>query len=130
MRRALADPSLRLLRRSGDGFVDGDGRPAPLPAAGATPDDDTLVLAATVREPASGRRLEVRTTQPGVQLYTGNFLTGALVGPSGHAYRQSDGFCLETQHYPDSPNQPHFPSTVLNPGDEFNSTTTWTFSTD
>ncbi len=94
------------------------------------PEDGTLAIAATVREPASGRRLEVRTTQPGVQLYTGNFLTGALVGTSGRAYRQSDGFCLETQHYPDSPNQPRFPSTILRPGEQFRSTTTWTFATD
>jgi aldose 1-epimerase len=94
------------------------------------PEDGTLAIAATVREPASGRRLEVRTTQPGVQLYTGNFLTGGLVGTSGRAYRQSDGFCLETQHYPDSPNQPRFPSTILRPGEQFRSTTTWTFATD
>ena len=95
-----------------------------------TPDDNSLVLTAVVREPISGRRLEVRTTQPGVQLYTGNFLTGALVGTSGRAYRQSDGLCLETQHFPDSPNQPGFPSTILRPGEQFQATTTYTFSTD
>ena len=95
-----------------------------------TPDDNSLVLTAVVREPISGRRLEVRTTQPGVQLYTGNFLTGALVGTSGRAYRQSDGLCLETQHFPDSPNQPGFPSTILRPGEEFRATTTYTFATD
>jgi aldose 1-epimerase len=94
------------------------------------PDDGTLVLTATVYEPSSGRHLEVRTTQPGVQLYTGNFLTGALVGASGRAYRQSDGLCLETQHFPDSPNQPHFPSTILRPGEEYREATTYTFTTD
>ena len=93
-------------------------------------DDGSLVLAAIVREPTSGRRLEVRTTQPGVQFYTGNFLTGALVGTSGRAYRQSDGLCLETQHFPDSPNQPHFPSTILRPGEEYRETTAYTFATD
>ena len=92
------------------------------------PDDGSLVLCARVHDPVSGRTLEVHTTQPGVQLYSGNFLTGALVGTSGRAYRQSDGIALETQHYPDSPNHPHFPSTKLRPGEEFRSTTVWTFS--
>jgi len=92
--------------------------------------DGSQVLAAIVREPTSGRRLEVSTTQPGVQFYTGNFLTGALVGTSSRAYRQSDGLCLETQHFPDSPNQPHFPATILRPGEEYRETTTYTFATD
>jgi aldose 1-epimerase len=92
------------------------------------PDDGSLVLCARVHEPTTGRRLEIRTTEPGVQLYTGNFLTGALFGTSGRAYRQGDGLALETQHYPDSPNHPHFPSTVLRPGEEFNSRTVWSFS--
>lgn len=92
------------------------------------PDDGSLVLCARIYEPISGRRLEIRTTEPAVQFYSGNFLTGALVGTSGRAYRQGDGFALETQHYPDSPNHPHFPSTMLRPGEEFHSTTVWSFS--
>lgn len=83
--------------------------------------------AAIVVEPGSGRTLTVATTEPGLQFYTGNFLDGSLVGPAGRAYRQGDGFALETQHFPDSPNQPGFPSTVLRPGQEFRSSTTFTF---
>ncbi|HTZ70265.1 MAG TPA: galactose-1-epimerase, partial [Acetobacteraceae bacterium] len=78
----------------------------------------------------SGRILEVLTDAPGLQLYTGNSLTGALVGPSGHAYRQGDGLCFETQLFPDAPNQPNFPSAVLRPGEQFRSTTLFRFSTD
>lgn len=74
--------------------------------------------------------MSIHSDQPGVQLYTGNFLDGTLTGPSGHMYRQGDGFCLETQHYPDSPNQPDFPSTVLRPGETFQSSTVHRFSTD
>jgi aldose 1-epimerase len=91
------------------------------------PADGSLVLAARVREPGSGRILEVSTTEPGVQFYSGNFLDGTLAGTSGRAYRQGDGFCLETQHFPDSPNQPAFPSTVLHPGQEYHSTTVFSF---
>jgi aldose 1-epimerase len=83
--------------------------------------------AAFAEDPHSGRTLTTLTDQPGVQVYTGNFLVGDLVGTSGHAYRQSDAFTLETQHYPDSPNQPSFPSTVLNPGQTFSSTTIYRF---
>ena len=72
--------------------------------------------------------MEVLSNQPGVQLYTGNFLDGSAIGPSGRMYRQSDAFCLETQHFPDSPNQPSFPSTVLEPGAVFKSTTVHRFS--
>lgn len=86
-------------------------------------------LASVAEDPASGRVLLTYTDQPGVQFYTGNFLVGDLVGTSGHAYRQSDGFTLETQHFPDSPNQPGFPSTVLEPDQEFTSTTIYAFST-
>ncbi|HEY6737329.1 MAG TPA: aldose epimerase family protein [Actinopolymorphaceae bacterium] len=82
---------------------------------------------ATVLEPRSGRKLTVHTTEPGVQFYSGNFLDGTLLGTSGRAYRQGDGFCLETQHFPDSPNQPNFPSTVLRPGRAYTSTTVYTF---
>ena len=84
---------------------------------------DVLALAARVAEPQSGRVLEIRTTEPGIQVYTGNFLDGTLVGPSSHAYRQGDGVAFETQHFPDAPNQPGFPSTVLRPGTVYRSTT-------
>jgi aldose 1-epimerase len=95
----------------------------------ANPDDTSLILAAHVQEPTTHRILDVYTTEPGIQFYSGNFLDGSLVGTSGHTYRQSDGFALETQHYPDSPNHPNFPSTVLRPGQELDSTTIYKFST-
>jgi aldose 1-epimerase len=85
-------------------------------------------MAARVRDPGSGRVLEVWTDQPGVQLYSGNFLDATLVGKGGRVYRQSDGFCLETEHFPDAPNQPAFPSTVLRPGETFSSTTELRFT--
>ncbi len=88
-----------------------------------------LTLAAQARDPQSGRLLTVLTDQPGVQFYSGNFLNGTLVGISGHTYRQSAGYTFETQHYPDSPNEPTFPSTELKPGQQFNSTTIFAFST-
>lgn len=75
-----------------------------------------LSLAASIHEPDSGRTLDVFTTEPGVQFYCGNFLDGSLTGKSGHAYKHRTGFCLETQHFPDSPNQEAFPSTLLEPG--------------
>jgi aldose 1-epimerase len=74
--------------------------------------------------------LEVLTDQPGLQVYTANFLDGSHVGTSGQAYRQGDGLALETQHYPDSPNQPSFPTTVLRPGQVFTTSTTWQFHTE
>jgi aldose 1-epimerase len=89
---------------------------------------DSLTLAARVYEPTSGRVMEVLTTEPGVQLYTGNFLDGSLTGKNGVVYARRTGFCLETQHYPDSPNQPSFPSTILQPGEEYRSTTVYRFS--
>jgi aldose 1-epimerase len=85
-------------------------------------------LAARVSDPVSGRELEVLTTEPGVQVYSGNFLDGTLVGTGGRAYRQGDGLALETQRYPDSPNQPSFPSTVLRPGDMLESATIYRLS--
>lgn len=88
-----------------------------------------LSLAATVLEPQSGRELEVLTTEPGVQFYSGNFLDGSLLGKNGHAYEKRSGFCLETQHFPDSPNQPSFPSTILRPGETYRSTTEYRFKT-
>jgi aldose 1-epimerase len=86
-----------------------------------------LMLAARVLEPATGRVLEVRTTEPGVQFYTGNFLDGSITGKGGQPYQQRAGFCLETQHFPDSPNQPSFPSTLLEPGQRYETTTIFTF---
>ncbi|WP_413101070.1 aldose epimerase family protein [Streptomyces sp. Inha503] len=83
----------------------------------------------TVTEPESGRVMRIATTEPGVQFYTGNFLTGTFAGTSGRVYRQGDAFALETQHFPDSPNQPSFPSTVLRPGQTYRSTTVHSFST-
>jgi aldose 1-epimerase len=94
------------------------------------PDDVALVLGARVLEPASGRVLEVLTTEPGIQFYSGNFVDGRTYGPSGRAYRQGDGLALETQHFPDSPNKPSFPSTVLRPGEVYRSTTVFRFGTD
>ncbi|MGW7520781.1 aldose epimerase family protein [Streptomyces sp. NPDC054796] len=87
---------------------------------GITPRPERFV---TVTEPTSGRVMRIATTEPGVQFYTGNFLDGSAVGTSGAVYRQGDGFCLETQHFPDSPNQPGFPSTVLRPGETYRSST-------
>jgi len=86
-------------------------------------DADGLALAARVEHDASGRTMEVHTTEPGVQFYSGNFLEGNLIGSAGMAWRQSDGLCLETQHFPDSPNHPGFPPTTLRPGEIFRSTT-------
>lgn len=86
-------------------------------------------LAARVSEPTTGRVLEIHTTEPGIQFYCGNFLDGRLKGKSGKPYLHRGGFCLETQHYPDSPNQKTFPSTILHPGEEYKTTTTFTFST-
>ena len=87
----------------------------------------SLELAARLTEPVSGRVLEVLTTEPGMQLYTGTFLDGTLAGTSGRRYRRGDCVALETQHFPDSPNQPAFPSTVLRPGATFRSTTVYRF---
>ncbi|MFF5441130.1 aldose epimerase family protein [Streptomyces achromogenes] len=78
---------------------------------------------ATLRDPRSGRTLKIATDQPGLQFYSGNFLDGTLTGTSGHTYRQGDALCLETQHFPDSPNHPAFPSTVLRPGQTYRTTT-------
>jgi aldose 1-epimerase len=93
-------------------------------------EDGGLTLAARVHEPTSGRVLEVSTTEPAVQFYSGNFLDGSIVGKNGHVYKKRYGFCLETQHYPDSPNHPDFPSTILKPGKTFHSETIFKFSTE
>jgi len=88
-----------------------------------------LVEAAEVYEPTSGRELRVRTDQPGMQFYTGNFLDGTIKGKGAHVYPMRSAFCLETQHFPDSPNHPSFPSTELKPGERFHSVTEFEFST-
>ena len=93
------------------------------------PSGTPLTLAARVYEPSTRRTLEVSTSEPAVQFYSGNFLDGTLRGKGGSVYERRAGFCLETQHYPDSPNQPAFPSTILSPGETFRSTTVLTFGT-
>lgn len=88
----------------------------------------TLTLAARVREPESGRIMEVSTTEPGIQFYTGNFLDGTITGKDGVVYKKHQGFCLETQHFPDSVHHPNFPSTILEPGKTYTQTTIYKFS--
>ena len=89
--------------------------------------DHPLSLVAEVYEPTSGRAMEVWTTEPGLQFYSGNFLDGSVHGKEGKVYNHRFGFCLETQHFPDSPNHPQFPSTVLKPGQRYQSTTVYKF---
>jgi aldose 1-epimerase len=91
--------------------------------------DTGLALAARLSDPVSGRTLEIRTTEPGIQFYSGNFLDGSLTGKGGTVYRHRTGLCLETQHFPDSPNHPGFPSTILEPGRVYRSRTVWSFGT-
>lgn len=88
---------------------------------------DGLVRAARVVEPSTGRTLEIFTTEPGVQFYSGNFLDGRIIGKAGHVYRLRSGLVLETQHFPDSPNHPNFPSTILRPGQEYRTRTIFAF---
>jgi len=90
---------------------------------------DEMTLAAEVYEPTTGRVVEVHTNEPGIQFYSGNFLDGTITGKAGKVYNHRYGFCLEAQHYPDSPNQPNFPSTVLRPGQKYETTTIYRFST-
>ena len=92
--------------------------------------EDRLSLAASLLEPYSGRRVDVYTTEPGIQFYSGNFLDGSITGKKGSIYKKRYGLCLETQHYPDSPNRPDFPSTELKPGEIYKSTTVYKFSAD
>ncbi|HWP43398.1 MAG TPA: aldose epimerase family protein [Blastocatellia bacterium] len=87
-----------------------------------------LALAARAYDPKTGRVMEVWTTEPGIQFYTGNFLDGSITGKGGQVYHRRYGFCLETQHFPDSPNKPSFPSTVLKPGQKYATTTIYRFS--
>ncbi|WP_333820772.1 aldose epimerase family protein [Ohtaekwangia sp.] len=90
---------------------------------------DSVKMAASVYEPTSGRVLEVYTTEPAIQFYCGNFLDGSLTGKGGVTYKHRYGLCLETEHYPDSPNKPNFPSVVLNPGETYSTSTTYKFLT-
>ena len=96
--------------------------------------DTSLLRAAVLYEPSLGRTLEIWTTEPGIQVYVGNYIgqwsdpTQPWIGPSGHFYRQGDGCALETQHFPDSPNQPNFPSTRLDPGETYQTTTIFQLS--
>jgi aldose 1-epimerase len=94
------------------------------------PDDGDLILAAQLSDPGSGRVLDVLTTEPGLQFYAGNYLDATLIGSGGALYRQSDGLALETQHFPDAVHHPHFPPVVLRPGETYQSTTIFRFSTD
>ncbi len=89
---------------------------------------DAMTFAAEVYEPRSGRVMTISTTEPGIQLYTGNFLNGSVRGKAGKAYAKNEGLCLETQHFPDSPNRPDFPSTVLRPGQVYRTSTVHRFS--
>jgi aldose 1-epimerase len=91
-------------------------------------DTDRSTLAATVYEPISGRYMEVYTTEPGIQFYSGNFLNENIIGKSGKGYGARSALCLETQHYPDSPNKPQFPTVVLKPGEQYRTTTIYKFS--
>ena len=88
---------------------------------------DSLVHAAHVAEPSTGRTLDIFTTEPGIQFYSGNFLDGSITGKAGHIYKYRYGLALETQHYPDSPNHPNFPSTILRPGQQYRSRTVFAF---
>ena len=99
-----------------------------LRGAGAGKNGGEMKLAAKVFDPKTGRVLTVTTTEPGVQFYSGNFLDGSFKGKAGVPYTKNTGFCLETQHYPDSPNQPAFPSTLLQPGETMHSETVFAFS--
>lgn len=91
---------------------------------------DRMAVAARVLEPESRRTIEIRTTEPGVQFYSGNFLDGSIRGKGGRQYARHAGFCLETQHFPDSPNHPAFPSVLLSPGERYQSQTVYSFGVD
>ncbi|MFF2145680.1 aldose epimerase family protein [Kitasatospora sp. NPDC058190] len=130
--RVLGTPfDLREARRIGDRVVDGDPQ---IRRAGAGFDHNWVLdgngfrRAAVLSHPASGRRVECLTTEPGLQVYTGNHFDGTLIGRSGRPYEAYAGIALETQHFPDSPNRPEYPSTVLRPGEEFRSMTVYCFS--
>jgi len=116
--RDASDPQIRIARGIDHNFI--VNRPSP--------DDIALARAAWLMDPASGRIMETRTTEPGVQVYTSNSLDGSLAGFSGKLYRQTDAICVETQHFPNSPNEPSFPSVTLRPGEALTSTTIYAFS--
>jgi aldose 1-epimerase len=90
----------------------------------------SLRWCAILKDPSSGRVLQVSTTAPGLQFYSGNFLDGTLIGREGRSYEKHAGLCLETQHFPDAPNHPNFPSTILRPGEEYRHSTIFRFSTE
>lgn len=118
--REAGDPEIRTARGVDHNFV--VNRPEP--------HDTSLARAAWLLDPASGRTMETWTTEPGVQVYTGNSLDGSLAGHSGRLYRQGDAVCFETQHFPNSPNEPSFPTVVLRPAEELRSTTVYAFTVD
>jgi aldose 1-epimerase len=91
---------------------------------------EAMTFVARAYDPRTGRLIDCFTTEPGVQVYTSNGMNGSVVGSSGTTYRQTEAFTLETQHFPDSPNKPNFPSTELKPGQDFHSTTIFRFGTD
>jgi aldose 1-epimerase len=105
----------------------GDGAAPPVGAAQHPGSGRPLRLALQATDPGSGRRLDVWSDRPGIQLYTANAFDGSIVGKSGRVYRQGDGFTAETQGFPDAPNQPGFPSTVIGPQQVFRSTTVFAF---
>jgi aldose 1-epimerase len=115
--RDAADEEVRVARGVDHNFV--VNRPSP--------GDTSLVRVAILVDPASGRTMETWTTEPGVQVYTSNSLDGSLAGYSGRLYRQTDAVCFETQHFPNSPNEPSFPTVVLRPGERYASTTVYSF---
>jgi aldose 1-epimerase len=123
-----AKPVVRDIRHAHSQLLAGRGYDHTFALDRPNADDRQLVDAARLLDPRSGRVLTIQTTEPGVQFYSGNFLNGTDVGTSGRAYRQGDGIALETQHFPDSPNQPLFPSATLRPGEMYGSTTTWIFA--
>ena len=122
-----AKPVGRDIRSDDEQVVFGKGFDHNWVLNGTSSNRDSLAPAARLSDPASGRVLEILTDQPGIQFYAGNFLDGSLYGTSHRAYRQSDGLALETQHFPDSPNHSNFPSTVLRPGQTYQTSTVFRF---
>ena len=122
-RIAQDDEQLRYGRGYDHNFVLNKGGTGGSPGEGAA-----LTLAARVYEPSTGRVMEIYTTEPGMQFYTGNFLDGTLRGKHGVVYRHRYGFAMETQHFPDTPNKPDFPSTTLHPGEQYRSRTIYKFA--
>ncbi len=117
------------LRSSHPQIVSGRGYDHNFVLKRPVPDDHSLVLAARLTDPGSGRELTVLTTEPGIQFYSGNFLNATLVGAGGEVYRQGDGLALETQHFPDAIHHPHFSTVVLRPGETYHSVTVLKFAT-